>query len=285
MQLDDVERLYERSFLPVDQLGRIAESKAASYREAVPFPHVVLDNFFDEEVLDRVLAEFPREDEIAWKKFNDRRQVKLASTNEKQIPPFTRHFLYELNSSTFLRFLEKLTGVDGLIPDPHFQGGGLHQIVPGGKLGIHTDFNKHPEFHLDRRLNVIVYLNRNWHEEYGGHFELWDREVTECIKRILPIFNRLLIFNTNDFTFHGHPEPLACPPGMTRKSLALYYFSNGRPAHEVSHAAGADFIGRPNEGVTPKEFIKNFVPPIVWKARVKLKRRRRVKRDWGKRTS
>jgi len=275
MQLDHLEPLYERSMLPVDQLGRIAESNALDYREANPFPHSVLDNVFDEAILDRVLREFPRENEIFWKKFNDRRQVKLASTNESQIPPFTRHFLYELNSSTFLRFLEKLTGISGLISDPHFQGGGLHQIVPGGKLGVHTDFNKHPEFGLDRRLNVIVYLNRDWREQYGGHFEMWDREVTQCVKKVLPTFNRMVIFGTNDFTFHGHPEPLRCPPGMTRKSLALYYFSNGRPAHEVSRVAGTDFIGRPGEGVTPKEFIKNLVPPIIWNARARLKRRRK----------
>ncbi|MGH6707746.1 MAG: 2OG-Fe(II) oxygenase [Bradyrhizobium sp.] len=275
MQLDHPGPLYERSMLPVDQLGRIAESEASSYREAKPFPHSILDNLFEEEILDQVLREFPRENDIAWKRFDDQRQVKLASTNENQIPPFIRHFLYELNSSTFLRFLEVLTGIKGLISDPHFQGGGLHQIVPGGKLGAHTDFNKHPEFGLDRRLNVILYLNRDWREEYGGHFEMWDREVTHCVKGVLPIFNRMIIFDTNDFTFHGHPEPLRCPPGITRKSLALYYFSNGRPAHEVSHAAGTDFIGRPNEGVTPKEFIKNLVPPIIWNARARLKRRRR----------
>lgn len=273
MQCDHL--LYAQSMLPVDQLDKIAERNALDYREAKPFPHSVLDDVFDEAVLDRVLSEFPQENDIAWKKFNDRRQVKLASTSEIQIPAFIRHFLYELNSSTFLRFLEKLTGINGLISDPHFQGGGLHQIMPGGKLGVHTDFNKHPEFHLDRRLNVILYLNRDWQEQYGGHFEMWDGDVTQCVKRVLPTFNRMVVFGTTDYTFHGHPEPLRCPPGMTRKSLALYYFSNGRPACEVSRVAGTDFVGRPGESITPKEFIKNLVPPIIWNTRARLKRRRK----------
>ena len=122
-----------------------------------------------------------------------------------------------------------MTGIQSLIPDPSFQGGGLHQIVPGGKLGIHADFNKHSRFGLDRRLNLLLYLNKNWREEYGGHLELWDRDMTHCEAKVAPIFNRVMVFGTTDFTYHGHPDPLRCPEGMTRKSLALYYFSDGRP--------------------------------------------------------
>ena len=141
-----------------------------------------------------------------------------------------RWLLYQLNSSVFVNFLEELTGVGGLIPDPHFEGGGLHQIERGGFLKIHADFNRHPKLNLDRRLNLLLYLNEDWKDDYGGHLELWDREVARCVKRIAPVFNRCVVFTTTDFSFHGHPEPLACPPAVTRKSLALYYYSNGRPA-------------------------------------------------------
>jgi hypothetical protein len=99
---------------------------------------------------------------------------------------------------------------------------------------VHADFNKHHQYGLDRRLNLLLYLNKNWKDEYGGNLELWDREMTRCEARVAPLFNRVMIFSTTDFTFHGHPDPLRCPEGMTRKSLALYYFSNGRPSEEIS---------------------------------------------------
>ena len=139
----------------------------------------------------------------------------------------------QFNSSTFVDFLERLTGITGIIPDPHFRGGGLHQILPGGFLKVHADFNKQQRLNLDRRLNVLLYLNKDWPESYGGHFELWNHEMTQCEKRALPLFNRLVVFSTTDFSYHGHPDPLTCPAGRSRKSLALYYYTNGRPPEEA----------------------------------------------------
>ena len=135
---------------------------------------------------------------------------------------------------TFLQFLSEVTGIPNLISDPGFEGGGLHQIIPGGKLGVHADFNRHRDYGLDRRLNLLLYLNKDWREEYGGNLELWDRNMSKCEARVAPLFNRVMVFGTTDFTYHGHPDPLQCPEGMTRKSMALYYFSNGRPAEEVT---------------------------------------------------
>jgi hypothetical protein len=165
--------------------------------------------------------------------------------------------------------LSGVTGIENIIPDPSFDGGGLHQIVRGGKLGIHADFNKHPKYDLDRRLNVILYLNKDWREDYGGHLELWDRGMTRCEAKVLPVFNRLMIFGTTDFTYHGHPDPLQCIEGMTRKSLALYYFSNGRPAHEVSGEHSTIFKHRHENEFRPsmrqrmRNLARDLVPPIV----------------------
>jgi len=92
----------------------------------------------------------------------------------------------------------------------------------------------HPIFQLDRRLNMIVYLNQHWQEEYGGHLELWNRDMTRCEAKVLPVWNRTVVFNTTDFSYHGHPAPLCCPDSTTRKSISLYYYSNGRPAAERS---------------------------------------------------
>ena len=222
-----------------------------AYAQAKPFPHVIIDNFLPESILEAVIQEFPKVNSIDWRKFDNAAEKKLASTHEQQMGDVTRFLLNQLNSSTFLDFLEQLTGIDGLISDPHFAGGGLHQIEKGGYLKIHIDFNSHERLRLDRRINLLVYLNKDWEEEYGGHLELWDQNMTQCEKRILPIFNRCVIFNTTKFSSHGHPEPLTCPDGETRKSLALYYYSNGRPAEEVANVHTTIFRSRPGEEPLP----------------------------------
>ena len=139
--------------------------------------------------------------------------------------PFLFSVLFAFSSYTFIHFLETLTGINGLIPDPHYQGGGLHQILPGGKLRIHADFNYHKTLELYRKVNVHFYLNRDWKLEYGGYLEFWNSDMTCCVRSLSPKFNRLVVFNTDRHTYHGHPEPLACPEGITRKSLACYYYT------------------------------------------------------------
>ena len=258
------------SFLPLARMAECETSARAAYASAKPFPHVVLDDFFDPALLDQVLAEFPTPGEIQWHRFDNEKEIKLASAAESSFGPITRVFLYHLNSITFLEFLSKVTGIANLIPDPCFDGGGLHQIQRGGKLAIHADFNKHPRFGLDRRLNALLYLNKDWRDEYGGHLELWNREMTRPEAKILPIFNRFMVFGTTDFTYHGHPDPLLCPEGMTRKSLALYYFSNGRAAEEVADGKHSTlFLNRPGEEYRPalkqrmRSVARDLLPPIV----------------------
>lgn len=261
-------------FFSPKYLIQLAKANQQRYAQALPFPHIVIDNFLPTEVLDAVLSEFPQPEQINWTKYEDTAQVKLASTTETQLGIATRLLLHQFNSSVFLNFLETLTGIDGIIPDPHFAGGGLHQIVRGGFLKVHVDFNRHFKLRLDRRLNLLLYLNQNWEESYGGQLELWDRDMTACQTSILPVFNRCVIFNTTDFSFHGHPNPLTCPPGWTRKSIAIYYYSNGRSIEEVNTEVSnlphtTLFRDRPNEKQTllPKISIKNairkFIPPIL----------------------
>jgi hypothetical protein len=257
-------------FLPLSRMRRaVTEGGRASYLSAKPFPHIVFDDFLDPALLELVLAEFPKPGQIQWQRFDNAREIKLASAAEAIFGTVTRLLLYHLNSITFLEFLSDVTGIANLIPDPSFEGGGLHQIVRGGKLGIHADFNKHRAYQLDRRLNLLLYLNRDWREEFGGHLELWDRTMSRCERKVLPLFNRVMIFGTTDFTYHGHPDALQCPEGMTRKSLALYYFTNGRPAEEVSgeHStlfqarSPADF--RSPTGQKLRSLARDLLPPIV----------------------
>jgi hypothetical protein len=203
------------------------------YLSGDPFPHIVLDGLFDDADLERVLAEFPSPDQMRGHRFESPLEKKLGFYHEDStIPPAVRSFLEALNGFEMLLWLEALTGMDGLIPDPYFGGGGLHQIEPGGFLKVHADFNVHPKLKLDRRSNMLIYLNKEWREEWGGHLELWTPSMTECRKRIAPLFNRTVIFSTTDTSYHGHPHPLASPPGVTRKSVSLYYYTAGRPAAE-----------------------------------------------------
>jgi hypothetical protein len=259
------------AFLPLSRMEEVAETAHSSYLNAKPFPHIVFDNFFDPALLDQILSEFPAPGAIRWQKFDSAQEIKLASSKEASFGPLTRLFMYHLNSMTFLEFLSRVTGIKNLIPDPGFEGGGLHQIVRGGKLGVHADFNKHGVLNLDRRLNVLLYLNKDWREEYGGHLQLFDRSVTRCEAKVLPIFNRMMVFGTTDFTFHGHPDPLQCPEGMTRKSLALYYFSNGRPAAEISGEHSTIFVPRDEKDFEltfkqrARRFASDLLPPILTK--------------------
>jgi Rps23 Pro-64 3,4-dihydroxylase Tpa1-like proline 4-hydroxylase len=213
------------------------------YAAAEPFPRIVLDGLFDDDALDAVLREFPGPDGMKWRQFDTPLEKKLGYYHETStISKTVRDFLNDMNSFEMLLWLEAVTGIEGLIPDPYFGGGGLHQIEPGGFLKVHADFNVHPKLKLDRRLNMLVYLNRDWRAEYGGHLELWDRDKTACREKILPLFNRTVIFSTTDTSFHGHPHPLTCPAGTSRKSVSLYYYTAGRPESERSAPHDTIFI-------------------------------------------
>ncbi len=190
-----------------DYLDRLAEQYSEQYQNNHPFPHIVIDDFLPPEILEAILDEYPAPDDIDWKSFENKSEKKLASTSEQQMGPMTRFLLYQLNAETFINFLEKLTGIEGLVPDPHFIGGGLHQIEAGGFLKVHVDFNKHSRMNLDRRLNLLIYLNKDWQEDYGGYLQLWDAEMNACQQKILPLFNRCVIFSTTDFSYHATPIP------------------------------------------------------------------------------
>ncbi len=225
--------------ISLPELVELGKMKHEAYANAEPFPNIYIDNFFNETALKKVLAELPElgkegKDEVFYANPNE---AKYASKGEYKFGELTREFMHFLNSQPFLEFLQNLTGIkETLIPDPYFEGGGYHQIKPGGFLKVHVDFHKHKSMQLDRRVNVLVYLNEDWKEEYGGHFELWATDMSQCVKRIAPLFNRMAIFSTTDYSWHGHPDKLTCPPDRSRRSLALYYYSNGRPDSEVNEA-------------------------------------------------
>ncbi len=224
----------------------IGAASADAYAAADPFPHIVFDDFLPLPILTELQDSFPGPASAAWGEYADEREVKLALRDEGQMPEPHVRMLRELNGQAFVGFLRALTGIGDLVPDPDYYGGGLHQIMPGGVLKVHADFNLHPVTRLQRRLNVLLYLNDDWDDSYGGQLELWDKGVTRAIRRISPVANRLVVFSTTSESFHGHPEPLACPPSRTRRSMAWYYYARP-PRHIVEHVTL--FRPRPGEAI------------------------------------
>jgi hypothetical protein len=238
-------------------LDELIRSHSQTYQNASPFPNIYFDNFFNSSFLDTVLAEFPDLSINDSIQYDSPLEKKFAGKGEQHFGPATKELMHFLNSEPFLIFLQNLTGIkECLISDPYFIGGGHHEIKRGGLLKIHVDFNKHPKIGLDRRLNVLIYLNKDWQEEYGGHFELWNDTMTACVKKIVPKFNTLALFSTNHISYHGHPDPLNCPEHMSRKSLALYYYTNGRPHHEVQNLSHSTlFAERKNHPEEHSTFV------------------------------
>lgn len=237
------------------------------YANADPFPHIVIDDFLPPAVIDSIIEVFPKPSDEFWRqRIADVYQHKLASNKVDEAPEAIRDVMYQLNSATTLKALERLTGEGPLIADPFFEGGGLHQIERGGFLSVHADFNKPRHLPIYRRLNLIVYLNKDWEPSFGGELELWDRESKNKVKGVSPIANRAVIFTTDTTSFHGHPVPLSCPPDRSRRSLALYYYSV-TPA-ERDHT-GTTTRWRLASGSAPPSLRQNTAT-FLWKAAGKL---------------
>jgi Predicted proline hydroxylase len=219
--------------LPYGRMKEIVTLYGDGYRTADPFPHVVLDDLFDSDLLKQVLTEFDAMDRERWHSSDKTLERKWATEDIQHFGPTTRALIHQLNGGLFLNFLEKLTGIDGLISDPHLRGGGLHEIRRDGALGVHADFNLYPRLNVWRRLNFLLYLNEAWDSSWGGELELWDRTGTQRVRAIAPVFNRAVIFDTSNYSYHGHPHPLRCPESRSRKSIALYYYSVQRPEGEI----------------------------------------------------
>lgn len=229
----------------LDSLGGLAETGAEAFRNADPYPHAVFDGFLREAAVREIAGVFPKpEDRLSWDRFGAiGYEVKLGSSDEVRFPPALRRAIHDLNSGPFIRFLEKLSGIDHLLPDPGLVGGGIHLSRQGDHLGIHADFNWHEGLQAHRRLNLLIYLSPHWQQGYGGELELWNTRGTERVRTVEPLFNRAVVFTTRSDTFHGHPNPWAAPDGVYRQSIALYYYTTQRPAEEARAAHGTLYKG------------------------------------------
>ena len=222
----------------------------AEFQSRKPYGYAAVGRLFDAATLRDVareveanLARCPPEKNI-YASYRKHRLSVLADMPER-----TRAFVAALNAPPFLRVLSEITGIENLQPDPELRGGGIHAIGRSGFLKLHTDFNWHRGLSMYRRLNLLVYLNEDWQDAWNGNIELWSADARERIFALAPRLGQALLFETNDISYHGHPDPLECPEGVFRKSIALYYYTPTRPAADLRFGKSemTNFVERPAE--------------------------------------
>jgi len=267
--------IHDGIHLDVKDAQQYGESLSGDYCFAEPFPHIVIDNFLPDALIDKILENFPKEkleNDVVF-------EMGYAGLHKRQVDPadcngFSRQVFALFNSKAMVQFLESLTSIPALIPDPHYVGGGFHETSTGGKLGIHADFRINEQLHLNRRINMIIYLNKDWKDEYGGMLELWDKTMQNKVHSVSPIFNRCVIFNTDADSFHGHPDPLTTPDDVKRRSMALYYYTASKRIYDESVSHSTMYKARGNEDAATKKvimrttfdnYLKDLTPPVFFR--------------------
>jgi len=244
-------------------VGTDTDTLAQRYRSAQPYHHLVMDNFFSDDLLDGAVSEISALPDEAWVKHEDERLIKYNLRSATELREAGNRLMQLVHSAAFLFMLTEITGIRGLLPDPYLGGSGYHVIPKGGRFDVHLDRNT--EFHsgLTRRLAMLIYLNHDWDPKFGGQFEMWDRDAQHCEKVVEPVFNRTLLFEIGPEAFHG-VRPVTCPRGQSRKSFAVYY-----------HTVGTEAIVPHNSIFSPKTYAskvthlqrisREILPPILWR--------------------
>jgi len=206
------------------------DSLRRQFDAAKPYRHLIFENFLETGVTESILATFPTSEKMNIK--DNKESLKLYLRDLHKLNPAVKSVFDEFASERFLKALSQITGIPGLQADPYIEGAGLHQGANGSFLNIHADFNFHEKLQMHRRLNILIYFNKDWKYEYNGYLEAWDKELKFC-KMIKPSFNRCVLIETTETSYHGYLK-LNVPDGVTRKSLATYFYTLTRPAEEIA---------------------------------------------------
>ncbi len=249
------------------------DSLRDAFKDNVPFKHIVFEGLFSPKLLELMHSDFDRVNWNDWRRYDNQNERKRGSAPKTRFGRATQLYFNTVNSGIFIDFLEQVTGINSLVPDPELHAGGLHEIPTGGKFALHTDFNQHPITKLDNRLVFITYLNKDWKSSYGGELELWDADENKCVREIEPVFGRSILFYQSSKSLHGHPNPVNAPDGRPRRSAAAYFYSNGRSDGE---SAGFHTTLFPNlvtlsRGEKLNNAMKYLTPPILLDAIRKVK--------------
>lgn len=256
------------------------------FQTAQPFPSFSIDGFLDPEFAMSVAKTYPtyacaRTMGQEFSAVNERLKVQI--TDSAKFPAPVKTLSDALASPEFLADLEYITGIPNLLADPELAGGGMHLSGPGGRLDVHVDFNYLADRALHRRLNILVYLNPQWEDGWGGYVELWDRSVSHCVQAFKPVFNRCVVFQTSQISFHG-VTPVTCPVHELRRSFAAYYYTKEAPEGWDGTEHSTIFRARPNEKLRgsilmPAEAAKRAAVETVQRGKRWLKRAIQRKSD------
>jgi hypothetical protein len=255
------------------------EAVRAEYQAATPFPFFKIENFLEPAFLHEVVNAYPTYDEARQigREFTAvNEKLKVQVTDSAKFPTPVKRLADEINGPRFLEDLQYITGIPGLLDDPGFAGGGMHLTGPTGRLDVHVDFNFNEKQKVFRRLNILLYLNPVWEEGWGGHIELWDKDVKHCAHSYAPVLNRCVVFETSEISYHG-VTPIKCPRGYVRKSFAAYYYTREAPASFDGTTHSTVFRARPDEKLRgavlmPAEEIKRGLSEQIGKAKGAVKK-------------
>ena len=240
---------------------------------AKPFPHIVFEGLFSPRLLELMLADFDRLNWSDWRRYDNPNEFKRGSAPKTRLGTASQLYFNTIHSGQFVDFIERVTGIEGLVTDPELFSGGLHDIPTGGKFAMHVDFNQHSVTRLANRLVFITYLNKDWLPSYGGGLEAWDVEKNEPVVEILPEFGRSVLFYQSSKSLHGHPKPVAAPNGRPRRSAAAYFYSNGRADSDDLNFHTTQFASVAQLPARDKlmNVLKYLLPPVAFDAARKVK--------------
>lgn len=263
----NLDEIIDPDFFSPQKLASLRES----FRNARAFPHLILDDLFNPNLLELINEEFESSSQDELRLVKGEHEECFRSFPQPRLGSATQLYFSLINSGRFLEALSQITGVLNLIPDPHFHGGGLHETRTGGRFELHVDFNLHHKTMLDNEMVLITYLNRDWRPEFGGALELWDMDKRECFAQVVPELGRTVLFRHGLKSVHGHPQALAAPHGRSRRSIAAYYYTNRRAKHsEIKRYSSLFFPnGKADRFRMATEFGRYILPavllrPIAW---------------------
>jgi Rps23 Pro-64 3,4-dihydroxylase Tpa1-like proline 4-hydroxylase len=245
--LEEILKLTDTPLIYFGEWTKDISNLNTAFLNAEPFEHIVIDNFLETSYAETISEKFPAVNSD-WHEYKNPIEVKYTYDNINDLDPDLKNFFYYLSSPEVTNIMRSITGISDLEYDEYLHGAGLHKHPRYGRLNIHLDYEKHPISGKERRLNVILFMSKEWNPIWNGSNELWDKDVTKCVTKTQIKFNRAIIFKTNDISWHGLPEQIMCPDDVFRNSLAYYYVSPlNTQKPEDSYRKKAKFIKRPED--------------------------------------
>lgn len=262
----------------------LVEQLRANYAAAAPWLHVIIQDMFPRDLLERVHAEIQGLDHDQMRGSRSKRHIKIETSDRDLLGPATLALQDFLDSPAFVEMVSTVTGVPDLLADDAHYAAGIHETPHGGKTMVHTDFSRHPVSQLHHRVNVLLYLNPEWEDEWGGQLELWPQDMSALGARVQPTMNTMIIWETHAGTLHGLPDPIAGPPGTSRFAIAAYFYTAVPADRPAARTALGTYVARPGDSrwtnlPLPRDIARAVLPrelqKRLWALQEHLRNRRR----------